>query len=290
MMLLLILFATGMFAGMVDAIAGGGGLISVPILFSVGVPPHLVLGTNKLQGIVGTFNAALKFHRHGLIKKEPIYSGLIYGLIGAALGAIVAQSVSSELLRKIAPVLLILVLAYSIFSPKLGHLDQKPRMQEGKFYFIFGLLLGFYDGFFGPATGSFWVFGLTFFLGYNLIKATAYTKVFNLNSSLIATIFFATSGNIDYKIACCMACGQLIGSRLGAHLAIKNGARLIRPFFLCVVSITISTMFYKAYSSSDLFVYITEQYGILPQFLVGIGLLTSLVIFSVLRMRKMNRP
>lgn len=285
-MTLFLLFATGLFAGMVDAIAGGGGLISVPVLFSMGIPPHLVLGTNKLQGIVGTFSAALKYHRHGLIAKETIYWGLLFGLVGAALGAFTAQSVSSEFLRKIAPILLVLVLAYSIFSPRLGHLDQTPRMKEGLFYFIFGLVLGFYDGFFGPATGSFWVFGLTFFLGYNLIKATAYTKVLNLNSSLIAIVFFALSGNIDYRIAFCMACGQVIGSRLGAHLAIKNGARLIRPFFLCVVSLAITTMFYRAYFTSDLFMYITEQYGIFPQFVVGAMLLMSVVVVSLRRIRK----
>jgi len=111
-------------------------------------------------------------------------------------------------------------------------------------------LLGFYDGFLGPGTGSFWVFSLTFFLGYNITKATAYTKVFNLTSNIAALICFALANNIDYGIGFCMAVGQLMGGCLGAQLAIKNGARLIRPIFLLMVSATIITLLYKQFFSS----------------------------------------
>lgn len=245
--LLFILFVTGIVAGTIDAIAGGGGIICLPMLLGVGLPPHLALGTNKLQSSVGTFAATRSYYRAGLLNLKTIYKGLAFGFLGAVLGSISAQLISSDILKQIIPFLLVLIFAYTLFSPKMGVEDKKPLLSEFYFYIIFGFGLGFYDGFFGPGTGSFWVFSLMFFLGYNLRKATAYTKIFNLKSNLIATACFAFGQNIDYRIATCMAVGQLIGGQLGAHLAIKNGARLIRPIFIIMVSSTIISLFYKNY-------------------------------------------
>ncbi len=247
-MLMIILFATGLFAGVVDAIAGGGGLITLPVLLSTGMPPHLAFGTNKLQAIVGTFTAVKRYHRHGLISFSDMYTGLFFGLIGSISGAIAAQVLSTEILHKIIPILLATVLIYTLITPKLGLKDQEPRMSRLWFYILFGFGLGFYDGFFGPGVGSMYVFFLTFFLGYNLIKATAYTKVLNLNSSTIAALCFILGGNVDYRIAACMAAGQFIGGRLGASLAINKGARVIRPLFLMMVTSTIAVLVYKAVS------------------------------------------
>lgn len=245
--LLPLLFMTGLVAGTVDAIAGGGGLISLPMLLGVGVPPHVALGTNKLQTSFGTSIATFNYYRRGLFSLKTIYKGLIFGFIGAVLGAYLGQTISSDILKKIIPALLFIILIYTLYSPNLGHEDKAPCLNEFIFYTLFGFALGFYDGFFGPGTGSFWVFLLTYFLGYNLTKATAYTKVFNLKSNIIATVCFAYGQNIDYRIALCMAAGQLIGGQLGAHLAIKNGATLIRPIFISVVSLTIISLIYKAY-------------------------------------------
>ncbi|MHB1222182.1 MAG: TSUP family transporter [Gammaproteobacteria bacterium] len=245
--MLMILFLTGLVAGTVDAIAGGGGLICLPMLLGFGVPPHIALGTNKLQSSVGTLVAAYSYYRARLFNFSTIYKGLIFGFLGAVLGAVTSQLISSDILKKIIPVLLVIIFLYTLFSPRLGLEDKKPLMNEFHFYTIFGFTLGFYDGFFGPATGSFWVFSLTCFLGYNLRKATAYTKIFNLKSNLIAAACFAIGGNIDYRIGLCMALGQLIGGRLGAYLAIRNGAKIIRPIFIAVVSGTIATLVYQSY-------------------------------------------
>lgn len=280
-MILLLLFLAGLFAGTVDAIAGGGGLISLPVLLSIGMPPHIAFGTNKLQGMIGTFVATLKYYRHGYISLKKIYSGIAFGLLGGIAGSVAAQVMSSDILRKIIPIFLFIILIYTVCSPRMGLKDNKPKMNEFIFYLIFGFALSFYDGFLGPGTGSFWVFALTFFLGFNLIKATAYTKVFNLNSSFIAMICFAIGGNIDYRVGLVMAAGQIIGGRLGAHLAISKGARVIRPIFLGVVSLTISTLIYKSYANSDLFTHITEQYGIIPQILVAITILTSIAFLYI---------
>lgn len=111
---------------------------------------------------------------------------------------------------------------------------------------IFGFALGFYDGFLGPGTGSFWVIALVFFLGYNLSKATAYTKVFNLKSNIIAATWFMVGHHIDYKIGLIMACGQLLGGKIGSQLVIWNGTKLVRPMFLTIVFFTILVMFSKS--------------------------------------------
>ena len=247
--LLPLLFMTGLVAGTVDAIAGGGGLISLPMLLSVGIPPHIALGTNKLQSSIGTFIATYSYYRQGWFSLKTVYKGLFFGFFGTLLGAVTGQVLNNEILKKIIPFLLLIILIYTIVSPKFGTENTKPRLKEFGFYIVFGFALGFYDGFFGPGTGSFWLFSLTFFLGYNFTKATAYTKVFNLKSNIIATVCFAFGHNIDYRIGLCMAAGQLIGSRLGAHLAIKNGAKLIRPIFISVVSLTVMSLIYKSYIS-----------------------------------------
>lgn len=290
-MMMLLLFATGLFAGTVDAIAGGGGLISLPVLLSIGMPPHLAFGTNKLQSTIGTFIAARRYHRQGWISLEIIYHGVIFGLVGSIAGAVLAETLSTQVLYKIIPILLTLILFYSVLSPKLGTTDTKPRMSEFWFFCFFGFGLGFYDGFFGPGVGSFWVFFLTFFLGYNLVKATAYTKVFNLNSSFIAMLCFVMGGNVNYRIALCMAAGQFIGGRLGANLAIKNGARLIRPLFLAIVSVTISVMIYKSYESyesSAALLRFAQEYHVIPQLFVGLCVLTGAYLYYRRKLRKAN--
>lgn len=280
MMTFTLLFLTGLFAGTVDAIAGGGGLISLPVLLSLGMPPHIAFGTNKLQGTIGTFIATRRYYCHGLISLAHIYQGIIFGIVGSIFGAVTSQIMSSEILCMIIPILLCIILLYTLFSPRLGLKDQKPRMHENWFFLIFGLSLGFYDGFFGPATGSFWVFLLTVLLGYNLIKATAYTKVFNFNSSVIATICFAFGGNIDYRIALCMAAGSLLGGRIGAALAIKKGAQVIRPIFLFVVSATIITLIYRNYSSADA-IRLFNQHSFVLNMIIAITLLLSIVFIYI---------
>ena len=279
-LLLPLLFSVGLIAGTIDAIAGGGGMITLPLLLIIGVPPHVALGTSKLQGAAGTFVATCSYYRHGLFSLKTIYKGLIFGFIGAVLGAIAGQTLSSDILKKIIPVLLVVILIYTIFSPKLGHIDKKPRVNEFWFYVIFGFTMGFYDGFFGPGTGSLWVFALTFFLGYNFTKATAYAKVFNLKSNIIATVCFMIGGNINYSIALCMMAGQLIGGRLGAHLAIKRGAQIIRPIFISIVSLTILSLAYKNYSGSFYLEKLINYTGMMPLILGLAIFVTALSLYA----------
>lgn len=268
--LYIVMFFTGLLAATVDAIAGGGGLISLPVLLGMGVPPHIALGTNKLQSLFGTAVATHRYYRQGWIEKKGLLLGLTCSFIGSVGGALVAQVVSGDLLKKIIPILLLGVLIYSILSPRIGTQQTKPRIESAWFYFIFGTLLGAYDGFLGPGVGAFWVFLLVFFLGHNLMKATAHTKVFNLNTNIAAMFCFAAAHLIDYKIGLCMAAGQLIGGQIGAYFAIKKGVGLIRPLFIFVVSATILTLIYRNYAFA-----IQEHL-----LFVSSLLLTSIVAFS----------
>ena len=238
-------FATGLIAGTIDAIAGGGGLMSLPVLLGLGLPPSLALGTNKLQSCCGTAVAALSYYRRGWLNSQGLMSGLIFSAGGAILGAIAIQVSSNVFLKQIIPFILLFVFSYVVFCPRLGQQDEKPKMNLNLFYASLGLALGFYDGFLGPGVGGFWVFVLVYLLGYNLLKATAYTKVYNLNTNLIALLCFAVGGNIDYRIGVIMAAGQLIGGRVGAQLAMKKGLYLIRPLFLVMMLAAIVTLIYR---------------------------------------------
>jgi len=243
-MLLAVFFATGLIAGTIDAIAGGGGLITVPILLGLGLPPQLALGTNKLQSVCGTAVAAFSYYRKGWLGRQGLLKGMLVSICGSIFGACSVQIIANDQLQRIIPVLLLLVFTYVIFCPRLGLQDEKPKWNLNLFYLIFGTALGFYDGFLGPGAGGFWGFLLMYLLGYNLLKATAYTKFFNVCSNLAALFCFIIGGNVDYRIGLIMACGQLIGGRLGAHLAMKKGTQLIRPLFLMMMLAAILTLLY----------------------------------------------
>lgn len=278
-MLILLLFATGLLAGTVDAIAGGGGLISLPVLLCMGLPPHLAFGTNKLQGTLGTLVAARRYHRAGWISLNKAKTlGLVMAALGGLLGSVLTQLLSPAILKAIVPVLLLLIFLYTVLTPKMGHKESAPRLSESWFYPIAGLLFGFYDGFFGPGTGSLWVFILTFFLGYHLIKATGYTKLFNLTSSLSASLCFAIGGNIDYRIALVMVLGQMLGARLGAGLALKQGAKLIRPLFLGVILLTIVSMIVRDKRDSLIAWHFAAHHLILSVCLMMLVVVMALVV------------
>mgnify|MGYP000947334009 CR=1 FL=1 len=162
---LFFLFLGGLAAGFVDSIAGGGGLISMPVLLSVGLPPHFALGTNKLQSSFGSLMASINYYRGGLVNLKRLWMGLLFTAIGAAAGSFSVQYVSQKLLQILIPILLIVVFLVVLVFKKLGESDRQPVMAASLFYMIFGLLIGFYDGFFGPGTGNFWVLGFIFLLG-----------------------------------------------------------------------------------------------------------------------------
>lgn len=247
--ILLILFAGGWLAGFVDSIAGGGGIISVPVLLSVGLPPHFALGTNKFQSSFGSLTASLNYTKGGLVKFREVLWGILFTSIGAAIGTTVIQLLPQDLLQYIIPVMLLAVFLFMLFSKDLGLHDQQQKLQPRLFFLIFGFSLGFYDGFFGPGTGNFWMIAYVILLGFNLKKATAYTKWVNFTSNIVALVFFAIGGKILIIPGLIMAAGQLTGAFLGSRLVLQSGAKFIRIFFLIVTGATIIRLLYTTFFS-----------------------------------------
>jgi hypothetical protein len=230
-----LLFLTGLAAGFVDAIAGGGGLITVPMLLAAGLDPKVALGTNKLQSSCGTALALRHYARSGWINWSELRPGLIASFLGALLGAIAVTRMDPAFLRPAIPVLLLAIALYTALSPKMGSKAGPRRMSPVGFGLVFGFTLGFYDGFFGPGTGSFWTMACILVFGLDLLRATACTKAMNLMSNLASVGVFVAAGKVDYGVGAAMAAGQMIGGRLGSGLAVKRGAGFIRPVFLTVV-------------------------------------------------------
>ncbi len=239
------MFAAGLISGFVDSIAGGGGLITVPVLLLVGLDPKAALATNKFQATFGSSTATWQYYRHGHLEIRPAVPGVVVTFIAAACGTLTVRAISPDILGKIVPIAMGVILAYTVVSPKLGHVARKSLLSRYGFYALFGMLLGFYDGFFGPGTGSFWTVAFMVFLGYEMPRATGHTKLMNFTSNITSLLFFLPSGLIRYSCGLTMAAGQLIGARAGATMASRRGTKFIRPVFLAVVAVVTAHLIWK---------------------------------------------
>lgn len=242
-----VMFGTGLVAGFVDSIAGGGGLITVPVLLSFGMDPQHALATNKLQATFGSGSAAWHYTQAGTVPLADCARGFIFSLVGAALGTIAVQQLDPDFLRRAIPLLLVAVAVYMLVRPRLGEADLHPRMARGWFDLCFGLGLGFYDGFFGPGTGTFWTMAFVLGLGFNLTRATGYTKVMNFASNLSSLAFFLWGGKVLLAAGITMGVGQLLGARIGSRMVIARGTKFIRPIFISVVLALTGKLLYDAY-------------------------------------------
>lgn len=234
-------------AGTIDTIAGGGGLLTLPALLFVGLPSDLALGTNKLQATFGSLTAARYFIHHGRIPFRDYRLGLAISFMGSLLGSLAVLTIQPQALAKVIPILLLLVLMYSLLAPKFGELDHVARVKPNLFWVTAGFAIGFYDGFLGPGTGAFWAIALVYFMGFNLQKATMHTKIYNGFSNLAALIWFLLNGKVVILIGLAMACGQFLGAKVGSYLVMQRGTRLIRPLFITMVSILLLSLGYKTY-------------------------------------------
>lgn len=238
--LLLLLTLIAALAGFVDAIAGGGGLLTLPALLWAGLPPTQALATNKLQGSFGTLMASYHFCRRGELALKSMAGLIVLTFAGSALGTISVQHIDSQALAALIPVLLILVALYTLLSPRMGHVDSHQRISHALFALLIGFGIGFYDGFFGPGTGAFFAIAYVALLGFNLRRATAHAKLLNFTSNLASLLFFILAGLVMWKIGLCMALGQLFGAYVGSHMVIKKGATIVRPL-LVIVTITMAS-------------------------------------------------
>lgn len=220
-------------SGFVDAIAGGGGLLTVPAMLFAGIPPINVLATNKLQSMLGTSTACFSYARKGHIEWKRNRLSVLLIFVGACLGAAAVQAVDTAILGLIVPVLLIIVAAYVLLSPRMTDEDAHHRVDSNGYAPIAGGI-GFYDGFFGPGTGTFFTTSLVALRGYGLTKATALTKLFNLTSNIASVLIFAFGGKILWIAGFCMAAGSMTGAWIGSHTAMRFGAKVIRPLLVII--------------------------------------------------------
>ncbi len=241
--LLAILFCVGFVASFIDAIAGGGGLITIPALLMTGMPPAMALGTNKLQAMGGALSASLYFLRKRAVNLRDIWFILIWVFLGSALGTLLIQSIDMAIFKKFC----LFDFSYwsiFLFTPKLGDKDRKQRLS----YMLFGLLvspfLGFYDGFFGPGTGSIMSLACVTLLGFNLPKATAHAKVMNFTSNLASFALFLLGGQILWKVGFVMMAGSILGANLGAKMVMTKGKTLIRPMVVIMSFMMTAKMVY----------------------------------------------
>ena len=231
---LLLLFVVALIAGWVDAVAGGGGLITVPVMLLIGVPPAAAIATNKLQGSVGTFSAALYFVRRGAISVRHNMRPMLAVCIGSVFGGYLLTQIHSEYLGFLVPLLLILTGFYFLFFAGNLDDDREPRLSERAYNLSAAPALGCYDGFFGPGTGSFMATSFVLLRGFSIRKATAHAKLLNAVSNFSALAYFIFFGQIFWLIGAIMIGGQLIGANLGARTALHAGAKIIRPVIVTV--------------------------------------------------------
>lgn len=224
----LLLFVAAGVAGFVDAIAGGGGLITLPALLLTGLPSLQVLATNKTQSMCGTLMAVTVMLRKKMITLMEMKIFIIYVAIGSALGTIIVQWISKETLEFIVPIVLVVMTFYVLLSPKASDLHAEPRIKEAPFKWICSAI-GMYDGVLGPGTGSMFALSHVGLRGYAIKVATAKAKVLNLTSNMASFLLFLFGGHVVWSCAAVMVCGQIIGGYLGAHMVILNGTKIIKP-------------------------------------------------------------
>lgn len=228
---LVALALAAMVAGFVDSIAGGGGLITIPALLAAGLPPAQALGTNKLQATFGSFSATLHFFRQGYIHLQEMKGAILAVFIASSIGTILVQFIKAEVLAQMIPFLLIGFALYFLLSPKVSNEGGKRYLGALGMTLMAGIV-GFYDGFFGPGTGSFFALVFVALGGYGMTQATANAKLLNFTSNVASLLFFALGGKVLWTIGFSMALGQYVGASLGSKMAIKHGVKIIRPLIV----------------------------------------------------------
>jgi len=241
--LLILFFFLGLFAGFFDTISGGGGLLTIPVMLMVGVPPLEALGTNKLQGIFGTGSATLTFASKGHLDFKSLWPIALLCFISSIVGALIASQIPEQTLAIFIPYILILVALYFGLSKNISDVGKTPILRFSILATIILPIVGLYDGIFGPGAGSFYMFVILSLGGLGIVQATAQTKLLNFSSNLGGFIFFCLIGAVNWEIGLIMAIGQIIGSSIGARLAIKKGIKIIKPLLIIICIITAVKLF-----------------------------------------------
>lgn len=241
----LFLIVAGFISAFIDSTVGGGGLISTPALLSLGLPVPYALGTNKVAASVGSLTSVISFWRAGKIKKAAL-ALMPLSFIGSAFGAYVVYLLPETLMKNIIVVLLVLVAVYTYRRKDWGDTGTVQKLGSTALAgaLAMALTIGFYDGFFGPGTGSFLIFGFLY-LGYDFVTAAGNAKALNFASGVGALVSFAVSGTIIWSYGVIMALAMMIGAVFGSRMAIKKGASYVRPLYLLVTTLLIGKQVYE---------------------------------------------
>lgn len=248
--MLIILGVVAFAAGFIDAVAGGGGMLTVPALLSIGLPPHLALGTNKLSATFASSTAAFTYYKKQLFTPKFWYRSFLATFIGAISGTLIVNVISTGWLEKILPLIILATAVYTIFhrSPKENH-NTMPTFgaKTHKKQIIQGLTLGFYDGAIGPGTGAFWTVSNMAIYRMNILLSSGVAKAMNFTSNFTSLVTFAILGHINWTLGLTMGLCLMAGAYVGAHSAIRYGAAFIRPVFVTVVSVMAIKLAYEAW-------------------------------------------
>jgi uncharacterized membrane protein YfcA len=238
--MLLFLIAAGFIAAFIDSVVGGGGLISVPALLLTGLSPSMVLGTNKLGSTLSSTTSTLSFLSSGKINRKLVLALFPLSFIGAALGTFTVHLVPSAFLRPIVVCLLVVLLVYTLMKKNWGALAA-PRVMTTPIKVaaaVCAFILGFYDGFFGPGTGSFLLF-MFLLLGFDFVGASGNAKVLNMASNIASLGSFLWLGSVHLGYGLPMGIAMIAGALVGSRLAIRHGARYVKPLFIIVTSLLV---------------------------------------------------
>jgi len=241
--LLSTLFVVAIIAGLLDTLAGGGGLISIPALILSGVPPLAALGTNKLQGSMGTATATyilIKKNKISLSENKPLMQS---AFIGAVIGTIIVQFIDTDILSFVIPIVLLFIAVYFLVSPKSKFLSDQVSVSDNKYKNFIIPTIGFYDGMFGPGTGSFFTLAGVSCKGHEIISSTAIAKSLNFSTNIASLIIFLAAGQVVWLVGIIMMLGQIIGAWLGSHLLFK-----VNPAYLRGIVVLMCTCMLVKYS------------------------------------------
>lgn len=239
--MILFLVAAGFIASFIDSVVGGGGLISLPALLLTGMPPTMALGTNKMASVMGCFTSTLSFLRSGKIDIHLIKFLFPLSFLGSALGVITVQQIPSHFLKPLVVVMLLIVTVYTFTRKEWGDTSTYKGMTKKTAYLsgIVAFSIGFYDGFFGPGAGSFFIFAFLM-IGFDFLVAAGNSKALNFASNIAAVMTFIYFDSINYYYAIPMGISMIVGALAGSRLAIKKGASYVRPLFLFMSVLLIS--------------------------------------------------
>jgi uncharacterized membrane protein YfcA len=236
---MIFLFAIAFLAGFIDAVVGGGGLIQLPAMMIAlpHLPLQLILGTNKVAAVCGTLCAVWRYQKSLQLDLRPYIPAIAAAFIGSFVGAVATSYISPQFMKPLVLWLLIAVWIFFLIKPNFGSAQARVVAPQRIIIFasLLGLLVGFYDGFFGPGTGTWFIVGGISLLGLNFLQASALAKILNVATNVAAIVSFARIGAIDWKIAILLGIANVAGSLLGARLAIRKGSKFVRVFFLIIV-------------------------------------------------------